>query len=354
MNVFNTLPAMALVAIGASNACAQVSVSASNLFAIGSRYQVAIDEAPGVTPGNSGINLTWSYPGLESDAMRIAEVMAPADSPFGPAIPGTRAMVSNTDEAADHFTVTPTQLLYHGRVFEDEGIPVELPLTPPMALLNLPTQQADYIQGISRMSNTAYLGLDIGLGFIVDSIRVRTRLNYQSEVQGWGQLTTPLGTFDAIKQILVLDVTDSVDVYRADQDLWIEGIQTVNSDEASWSWWTPAHDIPVLKLFDDDNDGVVDRAEWIEADLNTTSTNDREPAGQTAVYPNPATDLITVPLEAMGSATYALHDAQGRLVQGGRLCREKSAIPVAHLERGAYVLRIEQGGTVMQARVVLQ
>lgn len=355
MNTFNTHSAAVLLALGATgSACAQVSIGAANLFTIGSRYQVAIDEEPGVTPGNSGINLTWSYPGLGSDAMRIAEVMAPANSPFGPAIPGTRAVISDTDQSAEHFTVTPTQLVHHGRIFQDGFDQTELQLTPPMALLNLPTQQGGYIQGISRMRNTAYLGLDIGLGFVVDSIRVRTRLDYQSEVQGWGQLTTPLGTFEAIKQILFLDVTDSIDIYRADEDLWIEGIDTQEHEEVSWSWWSPSHSIPVLQLFDDANDGNVDRAEWIEADLGTTSTGDREPAGVVAVYPNPAIDLITVPLDAMGAASYALHDAQGRLVQSGRISRERSAITVAHLERGAYVLRVEQGGTVSQARVVLQ
>lgn len=355
MDTRHTHHATLLLALGAASmASAQVSINADHLFAIGSRYQVAVDETPGVTPGNSGINLSWNYPGLDADAMRIVEVRIPAESPFGPALPGDRAMVVNTDELAEHFTVSPTQLLSHGLVRQEDGVQVEVALAPPMALLDLPTQQADYIQGISRSRNTAHLGLDIGLGFIVDSIRTRTHINYQSEVQGWGQLTTPLGTINALKQILVLDVTDSIDVYRADQDLWIEGIETTNSDETSWSWWSPAHDIPVLKLFDDENDGVVDRAEWIEADLNTTAIDDRAAVGTLDVFPNPAMDQVTVPLEGLGMADYAILDAQGRMVQRGRLSRARSTVPVGHLDRGTYLIRVDQRGSIAQARIILQ
>lgn len=332
---------------------AQVTVQAGDLFALGSRYQVAIDETPGVTPGNSGINLSWNYPGLDADATRIVEVRTPAESPFGPALPGDRAMVVNTDEMAEHFTVSPTQLLSHGRVLQEDGVELAVQLTPPMALLDLPTQQADYIQGISGSRSTTYLGLDIGLGFVVDSIRIRTRINYQSEVTGWGQLTTPFGTFNAIKQVLVLDVTDSIDVYRADQDLWIEGIETTNSDEISWSWWSPAHDIPVLQLFDDENDGVVDRAEWIEADLNTTGVEEGPTFRQLHVHPNPATDEVFVHLDEQGPATYALFDTGGRCVQQGSLHHDRNGIPLMLVERGIYVLRVQQGGAEGRSRITV-
>lgn len=355
MNTLNPFRAALLLTLGsATMSNAQVTITANDLYTIGSRYEVGMDEMPGVMPGNNGTALTWSFSTLVPDATRIVEVMAPQSSSFGDLLPGDRAAVENSGEAADHLTVAPTELVWHGRILEEDGIQAALPLDPPMVLLTLPAQHYQLHTGVTRSQRSSYLGLDLGLGFVVDSIRVRTHITYQSEVQGWGEVTTPLGTFDAIKHLLAESVTDSVDFYRADQDIWLEGVEVLANDQNTWKWWAPTMDLPVMQLMDDDADGTMDRAEWIEADLSTTSIVDRAPFDRIDVFPNPATDRITVPLEGLGMAGYVLHDAQGRLVQEGRVSRERSTIPVAHLDRGPYLLRIDQGGIVSQARVVLQ
>jgi len=345
---------VALTFLTGPGAAAQVTITANDLFSIESRYQIGFDESAAAIPGNNGTDLSWDFSALNADATMILAVAAPQDSPFGDQLAGNRAAVENTDEAAEYITVSPTQLLSHGRVFEEEGVQVPLPLDPPMVLLNLPAQYYQNHSGVSRSQITTYIGLDLGLGFVVDSIRIRSHLAYLSEVGGWGTVTTPLGAFEAIKHYLQINGTDSIDYYRADQELWLEGVDVSNNTERSWSWWTPDHDIPVFKLSSDEDGGTGYRAEWIESDLSTTSIVDRSPVDRVDVYPNPAMDQITVPLEGLGMAGYALHDAQGRLVQEGRVSRERSTIPVAHLERGPYLLRIDQGGTVSQARVVLQ
>jgi hypothetical protein len=355
MKTFNTTAALSMIAILCSRPVhAQVTIQPNDLYAIGSRYQVGIDDTPGATPGNSGINLSWTFTGFTADDSRIVEIMAPADSPFGTALPGDRALVENTDQAAEHLTVSTSQLLSYGRVFQEDGLTASVALNPPMVLLNLPAQYYQTHQGVSRSRNTSYLGLDIGLGFVVDSIRLRTQLAYQSEVGGWGSVSTPLGTFGAIKQSLLINVTDSVDIYRADQDLWINGIDVTSSVERSWAWWTPEHDMPVVQLFDEENDGTIDRAEWIEADLNTTGTDEMDMNSSLKVFPNPATDRVTVELHAHGQATYALHDMNGRLAQQGLLLADRNSIPLTEMEQGVYQLRVEQGGVIEQARLIVQ
>jgi len=355
MNTFNTIATGMLLALSATNtASAQAIITASALYAPGSRYQMATDEAPAAQPGNNGTNLTWSFQGLQSDFFTIVEVKQPSESPFGDMLPGNRAAVEDTDVAAEYLTVSPTHLLSHGRVFQEDGIQAAVALDPPMVLLNLPAQYYQIHTGVSRSQLTSHFGFDPGIGFVVDSIRVRTRIAYQSEVGGWGTVTTPLGTFNAVKQILLENVTDSVDFYRADQDLWLLGVDVSTSAQPSWSWWSPEHDLPLVRLFDEDNNGIMDRAVWIEADLNTTAIDDRTAVGTFDVFPNPAMDQITVLLEGMGLVAYAILDTQGRLVQEGRLSRERSTVPVGHLQRGTYILRLDQGGAISQARVVLQ
>ena len=63
---------------------------------------------------------------------------------------------------------------------------------------------------------------------------------------------------------------------------------------------------------------------------------------------------VTVPLEGLGMADYAILDAQGRMVQRGRLSRARSTVPVGHLDRGTYLIRVDQRGSIAQARIILQ
>jgi hypothetical protein len=354
MNTLHTCTASALLALGtATTSVAQVTITSNDLFAIGSRYQIGVDDSPSATPGNSGTNLSWNFGTLTAEGTRILEVMAPQDSPLGAQLGGNRAVVENTNEAADHLTVSTTQLRGHGIILGEGDLQMPLALTPPMVLLNLPAQYYQNHSGISRARLSSYLGQDIGLGFVVDSIRIRTHIAYLSEVDGWGTVTTPLGSFGAIRQFLLQNVTDSMDVYRADEDLWLLGVDVTSSAQRSWSWWAPEHDLPVVQLFDDDGNGGMDRAEWIEEDLNTTSVNGPTEQLPVQVFPNPATEQVTVVLKDAATATYILHDLNGRRVQQGTLSSEHSSIPLGELDRGVYALQVEQGRAIGSTRIVV-
>ncbi len=181
MNARNTIGAAGLLALAsATTASAQAVITANGLFAIGSRYQLATDEAPAVTPGSNGTALSWSFTGLQADNSSSMEVMEAGESPFGIQLPGDRAAVEDTDASAEYISVSPTQLLGHGRIFQENGVQVPVALDPPMVLLNLPAQYNQVHSGVSRSQVTHYIGLDLGLGFTVDSMRVRTRIAYQS------------------------------------------------------------------------------------------------------------------------------------------------------------------------------
>lgn len=71
-------------------------------------------------------------------------------------------------------------------------------------------------------------------------------------------------------------------------------------------------------------------------------------------YPNPATDAVWIELTGSVEATYTLHDAQGRLVQQGRLPEERTSVPLTGLAKGAHVLRVSRNGQVRHQRLMVQ
>ncbi len=79
----------------------------------------------------------------------------------------------------------------------------------------------------------------------------------------------------------------------------------------------------------------------VTEDLSTGPTELGPNERAFSVYPNPATDLITIRTHSnlLGS-TYMITDQAGRQVQSGKLLRENTPIDLSALATGAYLIRI--------------
>jgi len=71
------------------------------------------------------------------------------------------------------------------------------------------------------------------------------------------------------------------------------------------------------------------------------------------VFPNPATDRVTLTLPTPGAATVALRDLAGRLVLApATLGADKQVVLPAGLAAGVYVLEVRQGEVFAVRRIV--
>lgn len=71
--------------------------------------------------------------------------------------------------------------------------------------------------------------------------------------------------------------------------------------------------------------------------------------GETAIYPNPATDQVTIKVGG-GSVTgdYVMSDAAGRVVQMGKVYGKETSLDISSLTKGFYILRIYADGFVFK------
>ncbi|GAB2874021.1 beta strand repeat-containing protein [Hymenobacter ruber] len=92
-------------------------------------------------------------------------------------------------------------------------------------------------------------------------------------------------------------------------------------------------------------------------DLNITNFTGTATAASQAlpglsVFPNPATDRITVALPSAGAATVALRDLTGRVVLApATLGADKQLVLPASLARGVYMLEVKQGDVLAVRRI---
>lgn len=89
-------------------------------------------------------------------------------------------------------------------------------------------------------------------------------------------------------------------------------------------------------------------------DLNSipTSVDLHYNFSQLAIYPNPATDHITIPIEPNETATIEIRNALGRLVAQSTLHPNQRTIPVADLPAGFYLVTVESKGKRVAGRFV--
>ena len=82
-------------------------------------------------------------------------------------------------------------------------------------------------------------------------------------------------------------------------------------------------------------------------------TGDIEQEEGFSLYPNPATETVTIEIESKQPGQLQLFDATGRLVFEKRLISNREEIGIGHLPRGVYVAVLQQEGIITARRKVL-
>jgi hypothetical protein len=110
--------------------------------------------------------------------------------------------------------------------------------------------------------------------------------------------------------------------------------------------------IQTRAFWGDDNDSLpmhprnVSKWGWLYFtygdDYNPVSTYEIPAESFASVYPNPASESITISFENYTSSGYRLFDVMGRLVKTGALEGYNGYIQIQDLQRGAYILVIDR------------
>lgn len=99
---------------------------------------------------------------------------------------------------------------------------------------------------------------------------------------------------------------------------------------------------------------LLETLQWMR-DLFCTLTSTRAelPPAHIRVQPNPSTGTLTVDIRGQGPLAFEVRDGMGRLVHAGNLLNDGTALDLAHLPNGLYLLRAVVDGREVVARFVI-
>jgi hypothetical protein len=171
-----------------------------------------------------------------------------------------------------------------------------------------------------------------------------------SQVDGWGEIITPFGTFDVIRTISFLDFTDSLRISFGGDPTWIE-IPTPS--QVVYTWWAEDQKIPVLQvvaqtIFGTTTVTSVEYKDRYLLDLEVEETQ----AENIQIYPNPTNDFVTIQTQEKPSSL-EIYSMTGQLVFTPVITDQSNSIDLRNLSPGTYLLRIVLNGEVYNQQLVI-
>lgn len=172
-----------------------------------------------------------------------------------------------------------------------------------------------------------------------------------SEVDGWGEVTTPYGTFEVVRTKSEIDFTDSLRFSFGEFTTWLE---LPTPSQVVYSWWAKDQKIPVLQVVAQDVGGVevITSVEYKDR-INDVSITELA-ANQTRIelFPVPSNDFINIISESEIKSV-KIYSLTGALSTDEIWSVETGVLNVSQLTSGSYIVYITSEDGVFVEQIVI-
>lgn len=170
----------------------------------------------------------------------------------------------------------------------------------------------------------------------------------ENEVDGWGSLTTPFGTFNAIRVKTTINATDTIYV-----DQFSFGLRIPVPERIEYKWLGQGTGIPLLQI--DETGGAITNITYQDSLRGTIlSVTENELEKTVLVYPNPANSYTTItsdfPITAID-----IFSIEGKKVGRKTLNNETIyQLETNELPAGSYFLFIHNSKGIVTKQLVVE
>lgn len=337
------------------HASAQITITSADMPQPGNMILTSsATDTWNIDPTVTGINEVWDFSFLTPDFQEIDTFYSVSSTPFA-----YQFFFNNTILYPDYFSQHALKPITNGA-----GGPGGGPVTIQDAYNYFKVESGAYIQtgfgaNINGIPTSQQYGdrdfiyrfpMDYGdadTGFASFLISVPTLgafgqdIDRVNEVDGWGTLITPFGSFQTLRIKTTLNIADTFFVAQ-----FGFGSTFVRDPAYEYKWLALGSGTPLLQIDDFGGGGGPggNPLNITYQDSVRIITNLAEPlSAQLDLYPNPVQDHLDIVLEGQNLQKYkaSLYDLQGRLLQpafslqGNRIRMDRG-----NLSKGVYLLRL--------------
>lgn len=331
---------------------AQITFEYEDLAVPGDVVERYVDTIPTFGAGGSGAGQSWDFSAAVPDETVITTVSSPATTPYATSFTGSNVAMTNDGVNYLYFNSTPATLLATGAAgdFLEDGQQLVVPFNPTLTGHQFPRNY-----GATFSDTYAFEVVANGAAFSVNSVRLRHRGSVRDTTDAYGQITTPVGTYDALRVKSTDFTTDSIWIRLFSFAPWTFA-QALADTTVSYSWLAKETKLAVAEMTFD-SVGAPARFTYSSIPPSISTGLGALVASTARIHPVPTRDGFTLNLEEAG-----IHDRVEVFSADGRSI---VLVPLAQLSSrwfdtsdwgsGIYLLRLwpSKGGepTVLRAVV---
>ncbi len=324
-----------------SSLVAQITIGTNDMPSQGDSYTISTANVLNDYDfSETGANFSWNYEGLENTGESVRNYVSVSSAPFA------YQFLFNNPFDQEHladFTINTAGFDVGGGVSFDEffefyqndeqaysivGYGATINSIPVPAGTN-PVDNVYAFPLDFENTNESYSEWFIQIPTFGSYLLKQTR---SYEVDGWGTLTTPYGSFDALKVRMEIESEDSVYIELIQQGL------TFERSAVEYHWLAAGEGIPLLKVVE--TFGQTTSIEY--KDEETPESVEEISALSPVIYPSITSSLFQIKSSELPEQVL-IYDLSGRIVAS---YATTSLYSVAHLSPGSYIVSIQMNGKV--------
>lgn len=335
------------------SAQAQITIEANDLAPLGIKAVQTIDTLPdgSITEGGTGFQ-SWNFTALKDHMDSDLEFVMADETPYYSDFPNANLAVKSDSMGYIYLSLTDQalQLLGSHRSFEIDSatyIEASLRVTPGQSLLRFPATFGDSFEETTLQVVTIP---GIVVGFPFDSVRLESTIHRVVNINAYGELTTPLSTYEVIRSSETQISWDTVYILFAGN--WqIVDASTEGDTSYNYNFWTNANGLafPVVQINYEPEFNLYS-ASWLKSLLTSDKETFKGPSLE--LFPNPASEYLSVRFEETQKGSIEIFDANGKLVVAQSLEGSEAKVAVSELAVGTHLLVVkDQKGKMLTFRL---
>lgn len=343
------------------NALAQITVTDSDIISVGDIFYQAVDSMPSnsITVGNSGANQTWDFSSLQDMEVDIIEVISPAGTPYENIHPDANICVEMDGDLL-YLDKTSSGVEMVGFVdLPVNVLMIPLPLTYNLIYQDGPNTIMDSVLvNIGLFDNSLAPVISLNpLHDQIDSLKINATITSNFNVDAWGNVTIPLGSYDALRLKVEEATTTQFSVYCSAGGLaggWFsaETFFPIETEIANrYQWWSnnPMFNFMLAEL-EVDSLGDVEFVTFL-TENQTTAVNDLL-SNSVSVFPNPTSDKIIVNTD-LNNCNYELVDVKGSVITSDNF-NYNTEIDLSKNAKGIYFLNLKSQNEIITKKIIIE
>jgi len=306
---------------------AQITVSNASLPAAGDTLRTAVFNLPnGFTVSPAGTDQSWDFSEVEVPFMREQVIRPASEGENMDQYPDATSFINLVEVSETYYKTSESKYEILGFIGEDPagfGVQLATKFDPPIidrrAPLNYPDvnlSESEVLQPIAWADLPTFITDSLGLEFTPDSIRLRVESNFTDQVDAWGSLTIPGGTYEVLREKKIelresfLDAKLGIGDFAFWQDVtpFVNGLIPFFGKDTIiiYRFFDETSKEPIATLNVDDSGENITRIEYKVNDFISNVRTINSSKTDVYAYPNPAIEDVRFEFTNLPTGSYTL------------------------------------------------